>query len=917
MATQRIISESEDRDFDVKLVKLSDLKSFFTCTICTNLFNGTSTIKCGHRFCAHCIQSWFQRQQKCPVCNQPVRVGQETRDHQFDELLRTIKENAVSEADVTARQLLESDGKGTYNNDGPSLHVDHKLAEVLCTLLPQKDRDLKEMVDKLIAEKDKTLQTLKEKELPERDKTIQLLQTHAKKLEEEVKQIKALQEKLEKSRQSETKCNEEKHQLKGELQRLNGELTTLKTVDVTRQQQVKELYGQMQKQVAEIQALNMYLDEKTKVAEKADSLQTTVNQLEKDLQQRINEVTYLQQFVMFKDLYDQRNQEAHSLEQDLNRKDTTILEQQDQISSLNGNMNLMSTSNFSVHLPVIELVYINMILFIYIRAGVLLVSIGSQISCLKCHLYSLAILLCTDKIMALSKRIQETPLSIHQAETRYQKQLQEMEENMRALYEEENQAKRTLSTRRLSSVEDRVGLICKNVPIGFNSGQKLRQHFTKFGEVTRVIPKPDKGLATIHFKTHEAALEAKRKGAVIMKGEKTMQIFWSSFSPAAKGLGQKSSTEDGGVTQGHVKRQVQGKPGASQFKFERNEVDEELASMSGTNDIIGQKQQILPHSEEVRGQQSQSTEQVTRHASPVQSGTSSSPAISTKIDKGAVISLKNSFDRSNSDKLQILNLRDKVNRLGPKKQSDLATARAFVGTCTDMCPEKERYDREEKRRLHPYEVLQTSKGSGNPLVNHALAVKEYRKSSADQEEPLPYELRTLPTLTLTMSYLLSEIVDRGEDGKWGDWFYFLWNRTKGIRKEITQQQFCNVESVELLEKCVRFHIFCAERLCEEDMHSFDDKVNNENMAKCLQTLKENYSDLEKKQVFCVNEPEMRCYMVLMNLNEGDILRELNTYGNLHGYRLMIYKCQENGLRVREEDVRLILNALDPDGSEFR
>ncbi|XP_061197906.1 arginine and glutamate-rich protein 1-B-like [Saccostrea echinata] len=378
MATHRTISESEDRDFEEKFVKLSDIKSFFTCTICTSLFSGTSTTKCGHRFCAHCIQDWFQRQQKCPVCNQRVRTDQETRDHQFDELLRTIKEKAVSEADVVARQLLESDQSGSTNN-GPGLHVDHKLAEVLCTLLPQKDRDLKEMVDKLIAEKDKTLRTLQEKELPEREKMIQLLQNHTKKLEEEVKQVKTLQEKLEKSRQSEAKCKEEKHQLKGELQRLNGELTTLKTVDVTRQQQVKELYGQLQKQVAEIQALNMSLDEKTKVAAKVDILQITVDQLQRDLQQRNSEVTYLQQFVMFKDLYDQRNQEARSLEQDLNKKDTTILDQQDQISSMN------------------------------------------------------------DKIMALSKQIQETPLSIHQAETRYQKQLQEMAESMRAFYERKSQ----------------------------------------------------------------------------------------------------------------------------------------------------------------------------------------------------------------------------------------------------------------------------------------------------------------------------------------------------------------------------------------------------------------------------------------------------------------------------------------------
>jgi hypothetical protein len=37
-------------------------------------------------------------------------------------------------------------------------------------------------------------------------------------------------------------------------------------------------------------------------------------------------------------------------------------------------------------------------------------------------------------------------------------------------------------------------------------------------------------------------------------------------------------------------------------------------------------------------------------------------------------------------------------------------------------------------------------------------------------------------LILTMNYLLSEIADRGGDGKWGDWFDFLWDRTRGIRK---------------------------------------------------------------------------------------------------------------------------------------
>lgn len=59
------------------------------------------------------------------------------------------------------------------NGNRVSHPIDQKMAEVLCVLLPQKDRDLKDMVGKLIAEKDKVLQIFKEKELPQRDRQIE------------------------------------------------------------------------------------------------------------------------------------------------------------------------------------------------------------------------------------------------------------------------------------------------------------------------------------------------------------------------------------------------------------------------------------------------------------------------------------------------------------------------------------------------------------------------------------------------------------------------------------------------------------------------------------------------------------------------------------------------------------------------
>ena len=35
-------------------------------------------------------------------------------------------------------------------------------------------------------------------------------------------------------------------------------------------------------------------------------------------------------------------------------------------------------------------------------------------------------------------------------------------------------------------------------------------------------------------------------------------------------------------------------------------------------------------------------------------------------------------------------------------------------------------------------------------------------------------------------------------------------------------------------------------MCEEDISAFDPSMNNENLSKCLQTLKEFYRDLRKK-----------------------------------------------------------------------
>lgn len=63
----------------------------------------------------------------------------------------------------------------------------------------------------------------------------------------------------------------------------------------------------------------------------------------------------------------------------------------------------------------------------------------------------------------------------------------------------------------------------------------------------------------------------------------------------------------------------------------------------------------------------------------------------------------------------------------------------------------------------------------------------------------------------------------------GDWFEYIWSMTRAIRKDITQQDLKDTVTAELVEKCARFHIICAERLIEEvcvgekNMFSFKNK----------------------------------------------------------------------------------------------
>lgn len=187
-----------------------------------------------------------------------------------------------------------------------------------------------------------------------------------------------------------------------------------------------------------------------------------------------------------------------------------------------------------------------------------------------------------------------------------------------------------------------------------------------------------------------------------------------------------------------------------------------------------------------------------------------------------------------------------------------------------MCPEKERYRREYLDLCHKYELR-------NGEVDHHLLVKEFNRSSADQDLPLPNEMRPPEILMHTFHYILNQIVPQINSSSFtdyniADWYDFIWNRTRSMRKDIVQQRLNDPLSIRIHEICARWHIYCAHRLVEEPPNVFDFKINEENLKNCLQSLIEFYSDVNSP-----NEAEFRAYMILINLHDDNVLRKVQRF----------------------------------------
>lgn len=409
-------------------------------------------------------------------------------------------------------------------------------------------------------------------------------------------------------------------------------------------------------------------------------------------------------------------------------------------------------------------------------------------------------------------------------------------------------------------------ITCTNVPKELLMKSSAKEYFHTYGQIMKITIKPKKQIIIIFYASKKEANNAYQKCGEYL-GKKFL-VEWTKSEKVPKSPTKKKELKKNIVTN---------------FLKLDDEIKTELEALTNleynlpdykSNDIF----RIPVIGKRGKGSHAKKSEKILPKIEKVPAKVEkveSDSQIMTSLHGASVEELQiiiHQIGITSEDKYKILEARDRLMRLKQVKSHSLATAKITSGTCPDMCPEKERLMRESQRQVAPYEQLE-----GNEYrINHMIAVKQYSRSSADQEEPMAHELRPVKSLKMTMSYLLHEIVNLSEDEgtNLGEWYHFLWDRTRGIRKDITQQELCCIDSVELVEQCARFHIVCSERLCAEELSVFDKKINSENLTKCLQSLKYMYHDLRVKGITCQNEPEFRAYIILLNLNNGNFISDL-------------------------------------------
>lgn len=205
------------------------------------------------------------------------------------------------------------------------------------------------------------------------------------------------------------------------------------------------------------------------------------------------------------------------------------------------------------------------------------------------------------------------------------------------------------------------------------------------------------------------------------------------------------------------------------------------------------------------------------------------------------------------------------------------------GTCTDMCPVRERKLREKEGLLHLFELPIGTPLQPAPKAHPYLTVKSFSRSAAGQHTPHQDDLRSPAVLYKTVCHLLTNIIER-QGIEWCIVYDFVFDRLRAVRQDLVIQGLGSVDSIKVLEPIVRFHSYAGYRLCAEPLSKFDPAINLTHSLECLKRLLMLYGEVQQD---CHDTPgtearaEMEALYLLLTLGNSETLsRSLHLPGEL-------------------------------------
>ncbi|XP_071443430.1 SAC3 domain-containing protein 1 isoform X1 [Hetaerina americana] len=202
------------------------------------------------------------------------------------------------------------------------------------------------------------------------------------------------------------------------------------------------------------------------------------------------------------------------------------------------------------------------------------------------------------------------------------------------------------------------------------------------------------------------------------------------------------------------------------------------------------------------------------------------------------------------------------------------------GTCMHMCPEKERCLREREKLLHPREILDGTESLPKPLADPKKTVKTFSRSAAGRKASSSSELRPLPVLEKTVSYLFSNLdFDRSED--WSSEYDFIFDRIRAVNQDAVIQGVDGWDCISLFESISRFLVYSGYRLCCEPRYKYDPVINSKYLQECLKKILRLYDEqsMINQGKICYN-PEFEALYLISNLGDYEAIHrgiEKKTY----------------------------------------